>query len=347
MQYVTTRCQDTFHDASITLTDNRGSDGGLFIPAVMPHFSEKQIMAMGEKSFAANVVEIINLLFDTKLSSWSLEFAIGRYPVNLVSVSGRATIAETWHNPAWKFDRLVRGVEKAIRQSDQINPVPTDWLTIASRTAVLFGIFGELIREGAVSFDNPMDVAVPSGDFSPVMAAWYAREWGLPIGNIICGSNENPAAWNLLHKGELRTDVAVIETQTPACDHTVPEDLERLIYHTLGLQELRRFLDACELKSNYYLERWQSEELRKGIQVSVVSANRMKATMASIYRTSNYIAEPYTALVYGALIDVRSRMGVGRQTLILSEESPAYSLGLIAGILGMDPMEVKKEIEKA
>ena len=347
MLYLTTRNQSRSYPAEQALSEDRAPDGGCYIPAEMPRFGRQEILALGERSFAANAAAMINLLFDTELDSWALEFAIGRYPVNLVSISGRATVAETWHNPAWRFTRLVQGVEKAIRQSDQISQTPTDWLMIGTRIAVLFGIFGELIREGEVSPEDPVDLALPSGDFSGVMAAWYAREWGLPIGNIICASNENPAAWNLLHKGELKTDAVPVSTETPACDIAVPGDLERLIFHTLGPQETGRYLRTCAEGANYYLERYQTDQIRKGIQVSVVSASRMEATVSSLWRSSNYIADPYTALSYSGLIDCRSRVGMGRHTLILSEESPAFSLGLLSRCLNMTPGELKKRIDKA
>ena len=347
MLYITTRNQDQTYPPERALSEDRSPDGGFYVPARMPRFDRQQILALRDRSFAGNVASLINLLFDTNLDSWAVEFAIGRYPVNLVSISGRATVAETWHNPAWRFTRLVQGIEKAIRQSDQISQTPTDWLMIAARTAVLFGIFGQLLREGEVSFEEPMDVAVSSGNFSGLMAAWYGREWGLPIGNIICASNENPAAWNLLHKGELKTDAIPVRTETPDCDVAVPLDLERLIFHTLGPRETERFLQTCAEGSNYYLERFDIDRIRKGIQVSVVSAGRMEATVAGIHRSSNYIADPYTALIYSGLIDCRSRGGMGRHTLILSEESPAFSLGLLSRCLNMTPGELKKRLDKA
>lgn len=345
MLYVTTRTPGVTYPADTARREDRGPDGGFFVPQVIPKFDGKQIMTLGENTFSCNVASIINLFFDTNLDSWSIEFAIGRYPVNLVDISGRATIAETWHNPAWRFDRLVMGVEKAILQSDQIKQ--TDWLMIAARIAVLFGVFGTLIHEGSVTCDSPIDVAVASGDFSGVMAIWYAREMGLPIGGIICASNENPAAWNLLHKGELRTEGTPFQTATPACDHVVPADLERLIFHTLGVHENRRFLEVCSRGSNYYLERWQSDQLRDGIQVSVVSNSRMESAISNLYLTSGYIADPYTALIYAGLIDCRSRTGAVKPALIIADESPIFSVGLISRCLGMAPLEVKERINKA
>ena len=346
MLYVTTRLDRDAYTAHRALTESRAPDGGFFTPMQLPVFSHKEIAQLGEKPFSRNVAEIVNLFFGSELDSWAIEFAIGRYPVKTVSVSGRTTIAETWHNPTWRFERLAKGVEKAIRQSDDISQTPTDWLMIASRIAVLFGLFGELIHDGAVSRDEPMDLVVPCGNFAPVMAAWYAKQWGLPISTILVCCNENAAAWNLLHKGELRTDATLFNTDTPACDHVVPQDLERLIHAALGIREKERFLDCCTNKENYYLEKPQFDKLRAGISVSVVSGRRMESTIKTLYLTDGYISDPYTALCYSGLIDYRSRTGERRNALILSEESPAFSLGLISRSLGVSPAEVKKRIDK-
>lgn len=346
MLYVTTRISGDAFTAYKALTENRGPDGGFYLPMRMPHFDKSQISALADKSFARNVADVLNILFNTRLDAWAIEFGIGRYPVKLVSLSGRATVAETWHNPAWRFERLAKGVEKAIRQSDQVEQVPGDWLMIASRTAVLFGIFGELLHSGAVTADTPVDVVVPAGNFSAPMAAWYARSWGLPIATVVVCCNENGSLWNLLHKGELRTDAVASKTDTPACDYVVPPDLERLIFSTLGREETARFCETCRRGGTYYLEPAQLEHLRRGVYVSVVSRQRMESAIPNLYKTDGYIAEPYTALAYSGLCDYRSRTGGNRGALILSEESPAYSFALIARCMGMSPTELKKRLNQ-
>lgn len=346
MLYVTTRIEQDAFTAVRALSENRGPGGGFFVPMRLPEYDEHELRALGEKSFSRNVAEVINRLFNTNLDGWAIEFAIGRYPVKLVRISSRETVAETWHNPMWRFERLARGVEKAIRQSDQICPVPTDWLMIAARIAVLFGIFGELIGAGEASAGRKIDVALPNGNFSGPMSAWYARKMGLPIGTIICCCNENSGTWSLLHKGEIRTDAVAAKTATPECDYTVPPDLERLVFAALGRKKTMEFCDACRKGSSFYLEPHQLAAIRQGMYVSVLSQWRMEATAANLYNTSGYVADPYTALCYGGVIDYRSRAGEGRNVLILSEESPVFSLEFLAKCIGMSPGQLKKRIDK-
>lgn len=345
MLYVTTRVrQDTF-TASHALCSGRGPEGGFFVPKNLMKYPLSEIKALGKKGFAQNVADVINLLFGTSLDNWSVEFAIGCYPVKLVNAGSRTLVAETWHNPAWKFERLARGIEKAIRQSDQIRQEPSDWLVIASRMAVLFGIFGELIKAGAVSADSPMDVVVPTGDFSAPMACWYVREMGLPIANILVCSNENGSAWNLIHKGELRTDAAVADTDTPLCDHAVAEGLERLIFSTLGLEHSVEFTECCRKNSNFYLEPHELQALRQGLYASVVSRRQMESAVTSLYSSAGYLADPYTALCVAGIGLYRSKSGESRPALVISEESARFHLGVLARCLGTTAAELKNVID--
>lgn len=345
MLYVTTRVKgDTFTSAH-ALNENRGPEGGFFVPMRLPSLSESEILAMGEKPFGQNMADAVNPLFGTRLDGWAMEFAVGRYPVKLLNAGNRTLIAETWHNPAWRFERMARGVEKAIRQSDDICPQPTGWLITASRIAVLFGIFGQLIGSGAVSADAPIDVVVPTGDFSAPMACRYARQMGLPIHNILSCCNENGGAWSLIHKGELRTEASTVTTDTPLCDHSVPEGLEQLIFATLGMEQTREFTESCRKGTNFYLEPHQLAALREGLYAAVVSKRQMEAAVSSLYSSYGILADPYTALCLGGIGSYRSKSGESRPALVISEESPRHHLPLLARCLGTTAAELKQTID--
>jgi len=340
--YVSTRNPNETFTAARALSEDRCPDGGLYVPMRLPHFDNHEISCLRDRTFSQNLAEIINLFFGTKLDGWSVEFSIGRYPVKIVNLSGREAVAETWHNPSWRFERLSRGIEKAILQSDRISTIPSDWLMVASRIAVLFGIFGELIREGA---EMPLDVALPNGDFSGPMAAWYAREMGLPIGNILCCCNDNNGTWRLLHKGEIRTDGAPIRTATPVCDHVVAKDLERLVSGALGRKAAAEFALSCEQGNTVYLEPEQQACLRKGMYAPVTGLRRLETAVSNLYQNCGYLPDPCTALCYSGILDYRSMTGEGRKVLILSEESPGFSTEFLCKCLGLSPWELKKRMQ--
>lgn len=346
MLYITTRIHGDAFTARHALTENRGPEGGLYLPMRMPVLTPEQICALGEKSFGQNVADVMNLLFNTDLDGWAVEFSIGRYPMRMVSLSGKVTVTEVWHNPQWQFERLVRNLCKTVLGTAE-EPEPSDWMMIAARCAVLFATYGELLHDGLIDPGGSVDIAVPGGDLSAPMAVYYARQWGLPVGNLVICCNENSELWSLLHQGEFRTDAVAVRTGLPKCDHAVPADLERLIYGVLGPAEAERFREACRTGGTYTLHPILQNKLRQGIHVSVVSQQRTESMIAGIYKNNGYISDPYTALCYSGLMDYRATTGENRPGLILTEESPAFFMNTISGCLGLPKRELKERIDRS
>ena len=344
MLYITTRSKNDPQTARRTMDLDRGSDGGLFVPYQMPQFDRQAIMALGEKSFGQNVADILNLFFSTKLTGWDVEVCIGRYPVKLKAMNFRIVMAENWRNVDWRFSRLVRSLAHLIHPDGDVIGPATNWVQITVRIAVLFAIYGELLRDGTVTPERPLDVVVSSGTFAAPMAAWYARQMGLPIGTVICGCNENGSVWDLLHRGELDTDVLAVKTTTPDCDHVLPPDLERLLCGVFDQEEANRFLWTCTEGGTYFLNEEQQRQLGQGMYAAVVSQARVETIIPSVYRTNQYILDPYGALAYGALSDYRARKGMGSTALIFCEKSPLCSAETVSAAMHITPAELKRRL---
>lgn len=344
MLYVTTRSNRDAYTAQRALCENRGPDGGLYLPFRSPRFSQADIEALAGKSFNKCVAELLNLMFNTKLTQWDVDFCVGRYPVRLVNMPQKVIIAESWHNPDWEFDRMVRSLVTSIRADGDADAAISDWAEIGVRIAVLFGVFGELMRAGIAGKDKTVDISVVAGDFSAPMSAWYAREWGLPIGNIVCCCNENGNLWDLIHHGQLRTDVLSIKTATPEADITLPVGLERLVYASGGSLEVQRYLEVTRRGGMYCPNDGVLAKLRKGIHVSVVSDRRMESTIPSVYGNSSYVLSPYGALAYAGLLDYRAKTGESRHAIVLVEKSPLCDGETVAKAMGISVAELKKHI---
>lgn len=334
MLYATTRNSLDAYTAQRVLQDRRGPDGGFYVPYRIPVFSEKEILSFSEKSFNKCVAEILNLLFHTNFTGFDLDLTIGRYSVRLEILNQRMIIAECWHNPQWCFACLLRELVNLIR-GDASDSLSAEWTDIGVRIAVMFGIYGELMRHEVASFDKRVDISVVSGDFSAPMSAWYAREMGLPIGNIICSCNENSNLWNFICHGQLRTDAIAIQTCVPEADIAIPAGLERLIYACGGVEEVERYLDAIRQGRTYYAEERFLQNLRSGIYVTVTSQQRILDTIPNAYATHDYILSLSSALNYIGLQDYRARTGECRNALILTEKSPRADIAMVSETLGI------------
>lgn len=345
MLYVTTRSKNDVFTAPRAINLDCGPDGGLFIPFHLPEFSRHEICALSEKSFGQNVADIMNLFFSTKFTGTDVDKAIGILPLRHVSMNYRIIVSELWHNQDHHFERTV-SILAARLHPDELAGEPSNWVQTAVRIAVLFGVFGELQKFCQVRADTPVDVALPCGSFSAPMAAWYGRKMGLPIGTIICGCNENSALWELLHRGQLDTGALAVQTNTPEHDFAVPPDLERLICETCGQEEAKNYFWSCTEGGTYLPEEQAWEAMRKGMSAAVISRAREGTIIPNVYRTSQYILDPYSALAYGALSDYRAKNGSSRTVLLICEKSPVCYCNTVAESMGITTDELKKRISE-
>lgn len=343
MLYVTTRNSQNIQTAHRALCEKRGEDGGCYVPWRFPVLDQESIYDLARKPFNQCLAECVNLLFNTRLDRWDMDFCVGRHPVRLSTMSHRIALAECWHNPQGELAWMETALANRIRVRGSEDDLG-DWVGIALRLGILMGIFGQLIRSGLADKENKVDISVVSGDFSAVLACRYARELGLPVGNIICCCNENSFIWELIHHGELRTGAVAVNTLTPEADIVVPPSLERLIYHCAGDREVRRYVEVCRRGGVYRPDDIILSRIRKGMDVSVVSRMRIESAIANVFRTNSYILGPYTALAYAGFLDYRSRTGENRYGLILSEKSPVRDISIVSGAMCIPEEDLKKRI---
>ncbi|MBQ8834598.1 MAG: hypothetical protein IJ001_06710 [Oscillospiraceae bacterium] len=344
MLYVTTRSNAEPCTAQRALRENRGADGGLYVPFRPLRFSREEIEALPGKSFNSNVAEVLNRLFGVGLTGYDVDFCIGRRSVRLEKLGQRVMLGECWHNLESDHSRTVRNLT-ALLTGDK-EAAPGDWAHVGIRIAVLFGIFGELMRGGMAGPAKRVDVSLVSGDFAWPMSAWYARQWGLSIGNIVCCCNENGNLWDLCCHGQLRTDGVAVKTNTPEADIVVPAGLERLIYAVGGVKEVEKYLAAVRRGGSYFAEEHTLAQLRKGLYATVNSQRRVLDTIPSVYGTHGILLSPYAALAYAGLQDHRARTGESRLALVLEEKSPEKDLDTVAGALGITAAELKSHLDR-
>ena len=333
MLYVTTRNRHDAHTAHRTLCSDRAPDEGMYVPFKMVELSRQQVLDLGQMSFGQCVAEILNAFFACNITGWDVEFCIGRYPAKIEDVGHRVLAAQTWHNLVGDYAWAEKSLAEYVCGDNMPPEGATGWVKIAIRIAFLTGVFGELLRKGVVDPEHPLDVAVPAGDFSIPMSVWYARQMGLPIANIICSSEDNGCVWDLLHLGAVKTD------------ESMPEHLERLICETLGQDESTRFAQICAMEDEYSLLGIDVEKLRKGMFAAVISKDRLLGMIPSVYRTSDYVLGPATALAYSGLLDYRAKTGENRKALLLAERSPMCDCDLVARIMNMTVPELRAKMK--
>lgn len=336
MLYVTTRNDTDVYTAIHALRGKRGIDGGLYVPFRSPDLSGIPFESL---SVNETLCRVLNLLFRTKMTPQALDYRLGKQILRVRPLGQRIDMAELWSLPARSYDLLEQGIYSELVGEEA--GLPGNWARIAIRAALLCAVFGEIQRMGHTGV---MDVSVAAGDFSAPISAWYAKQWGLPIGRIVCCCNENSGVWDLLNHGQMRTDTVAVKSAVPEADVAVPENLERLIFACGGAGETERYLDCCRLGRVYVPSEATAAGMKKGLFASVISDSRIGPTIVNGFSTHGYVLTPHGALAYGGLADYRAKVGQTRQTIVLAEKCPMEQEAELERILGLEPKSLRSYI---
>lgn len=314
MLYITTKDQKDAHTAYKTLVSDCAADGGLYIPFRFPKLDDVQINKLKELTFSEVLAQILNCFFSAQMTAWDVEFAAGRNPVKMASVGRKIIVSELWHNHGASYECMERNLFKYLSKNDGIASYPTDWARIAIRIAVLFGVYSQMHQQNVVCSSESVDVVMDAGNYFEPIAAFYAKEMGLPLGKIIiCCYGENAAIWDLVHRNEIATA-------------TLPRKLvlgiERLLYSVHGTEELQRFIQLSETRRIYTVNEELTERLADSFVSIVVSKDRLTSLANSVLKTDGYRIDEKTAMSFGAVQDYRARVGESNLTLVFSENKP-------------------------
>lgn len=344
MLYVTTRGKIEVYTVARTLQMDKGNDGGCFVPFRMPMFDKDDLKELAQYKPTQNIANMLNLFFDTKLTDWDVELALGRNGFFLTDVGHKLSVVELWHNRSGRFQSGIYELARMIHPDGDIIGKPMDWVQMAIRISLMLGVMTKLMADGQVGSNMPVNVALSGNDFNQVMAVWYLRQMGLPIGDIIIGCNENSCAWELINRGCVDTDAAVIHTDMPDADFAVPPAMERLICGACDQKEAMKFCWSMTEQDTYVPDEEAYEQIKKGLYAAVISKARIGIVIPSVYRSHQYVMDLYTALGYAALSDYRSKTGDGTLTLLISENSPLYHADAVSCYMHISEEELRSRV---
>lgn len=275
------------------------------------------------------MAKVLNLLLDLDVAGADVALGAGKHGIRLAALRQKICVLECRHTPGGSLSALTAGLMRTLLHKE----LTGCWAEIAVRIAALFAAFGDLTQSGKLPPGTTADVAVCTGDLSGAMSAWYARKMGLPVGEIICGCNENNAMWELMNHGQLATGAPAVPTGMPEADVAVPGGLEQLIFECGGVSAVDFYLESLRVGETYIPEDALLEQMRQGIYVGVVSQTRIRDTIRRLWQSQGYLMSPYDAVAYASALDHRAQNGTGRLCVILSENNPQRDATMILDML--------------
>lgn len=191
-----------------------------------------------------------------------------------------------------------------------------------------------LLREKSIKENEKINIAVPTGNFGNILAAYYAKEMGLPVNKLICASNENNVLSQFIDTGIYDRTRRLILTSSPSMDILLSSNLERLLFHLSGGNSVLvkdKMVELAEL--GYY--KMDNLDLRD-FYGSYSTEEEVGFEINKMFMDNNYLIDPHTAVAYNVYQKYKSETNDNTKTIIASTASP-YKFGRkVASSIGID-----------
>ena len=212
--------------------------------------------------------------------------------------------------------------------------------------------YTRLLGAGTVAEGEPVNFVVPTGNFGNILAAFYAKNMGIPVGKLICASNENKVLYDFFDTGVYDRNREFVLTSSPSMDILISSNLERLIYRIAGedAAKTKEMMDALSADGKYTL----TEEMKAQLADFVggwASEEKTVAEIKRVYDATGYVMDTHTAVASAVYKEYKDRTGDETKTVIASTASPykfatSVMTAIDAKYEGMDDFALIDELSK-
>ncbi|MBR1478070.1 MAG: threonine synthase [Lachnospiraceae bacterium] len=262
------------------------------------------------------------------------------YPKNGVSpIQEKQMVTQTGDNTRvigihGNFDDAQTGVKKLFSDKELEKELDKKGFQFSSANSINVGrlvpqicyyvyAYVTLLREEKIKDGDKINVVVPTGNFGNILAAYYAKQMGLPINKLICASNENKVLFDFFESGVYDRNREFKLTSSPSMDILISSNLERLIYHIAGddADKNKALMEALSGSGRYEI----TEDMRKGLSDfygNYADEEETAAEIKRLYEACGYVIDTHTAVasaVYGKYV---KETGDKTPAVIASTASP-------------------------
>ena len=197
--------------------------------------------------------------------------------------------------------------------------------------------YASLVRDGKIKDGQEINVVVPTGNFGYILAAYYAKQMGLPIHKLICASNENRVLYDFFRTGTYDRKRDFILTTSPSMDILISSNLERLIYRLTGenAEKCAELMKSLSEGGEYTITDEMKAQLGD-FYGNFCSEKETADAISEIYKDSNYVIDTHTAVAAGVYKKYVSETEDHLPTVIASTASPYKFTRSVMDALGED-----------
>lgn len=200
--------------------------------------------------------------------------------------------------------------------------------------------YAQLLKKGCIESGEKINVVVPTGNFGNILAAFYAKQMGLPIAKLICASNENKVLYDFFRSGTYDRNREFVLTSSPSMDILISSNLERLIYLIAGndSDKNRELMTSLSGNGTYTITDSMREKL-SDFYGNFANEKETAQTIRTLYEKTGYIIDPHTGVASCVYGKYKEETKDSAPSVIVSTASPYKFTRSVINAIGSDSSE--------
>ena len=211
-----------------------------------------------------------------------------------------------------------------------------NWGRVLPQIVYYISAYCDLLRDGAIQNGEVVNVCVPTGNFGNILAAYYAKQMGVPIGKLICASNSNNVLTDFLKTGTYDRNRKFYTTMSPSMDILISSNLERLLFDLSGQDDelVRGYMNELSSEGKYTVSPGIRRKIEALFAAGYCDDEQTQKVIGKMWSEYNYLIDPHTAVAFDVLDQYRKETGDETTTIVVSTASPFKFCDSVLGALG-------------
>lgn len=240
---------------------------------------------------------------------------------SVIGIQGNFDDAQTGVKQMFNNKELKKRMDAAGYQFSSANSINIGRLI--PQAAYYVYAYAQMLKSGRIADGEAINIVVPTGNFGNILAAYYAKNLGLPVHKLICASNENKVLFDFFRTGAYDRNREFILTSSPSMDILISSNLERLIYLIAGedASKCRELMESLSRDGVYRI----SDDMRNGLSDfygGYATEEETRETIRRLYKSQGYVIDTHTAVAASVYAAYRRETGDKTKTLLASTASP-------------------------
>lgn len=199
-----------------------------------------------------------------------------------------------------------------------------NWGRLVPQIVYYVSAYCDMLSKGKIKMGDKINVVVPTGNFGNILAAYYAKEMGVPIKKLICASNSNDVLTEFLKTGVYNRIRDFYTTISPSMDILISSNLERLLFLLSSMDDVKVNTWMKELKESgkYRVGDEVLSKIKAVFEAGCCNDEKTKATIAEVFEEKKYLCDTHTAVAVAVYEDYIAQCGDSIPTVIASTANP-------------------------